>query len=88
MTRSAYPPQRAWPEPILLTLHLAPPVRTTSPEPMIEMSAVSIAFASTLPEPAIDTFSPDRLTQSGDYLFVVSHGPSPGKYSVKFKVTN
>ena len=38
-------------------------------------------------EPAIDTFSLDRLTQSGDYLFVVSHGPSPGKYSVKFKVT-
>jgi hypothetical protein len=39
-------------------------------------------------EPAIDGFSPDRLTQSGDYLFVISPAPSPGKYSVKFKVTN
>jgi hypothetical protein len=39
-------------------------------------------------EPAIDTFSPDRLTQSGDYLFVISPAPNPGKYSVKFKVTN
>jgi hypothetical protein len=39
-------------------------------------------------EPAIDTFSPDRLKQSGDYLFVISPAPSPGKYSVKFKVTN
>jgi hypothetical protein len=39
-------------------------------------------------EPAIDAFSPDRLTQSGDYLFVISPAPSPGKYSVKFKVTN
>ena len=39
-------------------------------------------------EPSIDGFSPDRLTQSGDYLFVVSPAPSPGKYSVKFKVTN
>ena len=39
-------------------------------------------------EPAIDTFSPDRLTLSGDYLFVISPAPSPGKYSVKFKVTN
>ncbi|HEX8636363.1 MAG TPA: hypothetical protein VF703_19735 [Pyrinomonadaceae bacterium] len=39
-------------------------------------------------EPAIDGFSPDRLTQSGDYLFVISPAPSPGKYAVKFKVTN
>ena len=39
-------------------------------------------------EPSIDAFSPDRLTQSGDYLFVISPAPSPGKYSVKFKVTN
>jgi hypothetical protein len=39
-------------------------------------------------EPSIDAFSPDRLTQSGDYLFVVSPAPSPGKYSVKFKVAN
>jgi hypothetical protein len=39
-------------------------------------------------EPAIDTFSPERLTQSGDYLFVISPAPSPGEYSVKFKVTN
>ncbi|HEY0170071.1 MAG TPA: hypothetical protein VGB98_03390 [Pyrinomonadaceae bacterium] len=39
-------------------------------------------------EPAIDTFSPDRLTQSGDYLFVISPAPEPGTCSVKFKVTN
>jgi hypothetical protein len=39
-------------------------------------------------EPSIDGFSPDRLTQSGDYLFVISPAPSPGEYSVKFKVTN
>jgi hypothetical protein len=39
-------------------------------------------------ETSIDGFSPDRLTQSGDYLFVISPAPSPGKYSVKFKVTN
>jgi hypothetical protein len=39
-------------------------------------------------EPSIDGFSPGRLTQSGDYLFVISPAPSPGKYSVKFKVTN
>jgi hypothetical protein len=39
-------------------------------------------------EPSIDGFSPDRLTQSGDYLFVISPAPTPGKYSVKFKVTN
>lgn len=39
-------------------------------------------------EPSIDGFSPDRLTQSGDYLFVISPAPSPGKYSVKFTVTN
>ncbi len=39
-------------------------------------------------EPTIDAFSPDPLTQSGDYLFVISPAPAPGKYSVKFKVTN
>ena len=39
-------------------------------------------------EPSVDGLSPDRLTQSGDYLFVISPAPSPGKYSVKFKVTN
>ena len=39
-------------------------------------------------EPAIDMFSPERLTQSGDYLFVISPAPTPGEYSVKFKVTN
>jgi hypothetical protein len=39
-------------------------------------------------EPTIDTFSPDRLTLSGDYLFVISPAPSPGKYPVKFRVTN
>jgi hypothetical protein len=39
-------------------------------------------------EPSLDGFSPDRLTQSGDYLFVLSPAPSPGKYSVKFKVIN
>ena len=39
-------------------------------------------------EPAVDAFSPDRLAQSGDYLFVISPAPSPGRFSVKFKVTN
>ena len=39
-------------------------------------------------EPAIDTWSPGRLTQSGDYLFVISPAPEPGNYSVKFKVKN
>jgi hypothetical protein len=39
-------------------------------------------------EPAIDMFSPDRLRQSGDYLFVITPAPNPGEYSVKFKVTN
>jgi len=39
-------------------------------------------------EPAIDTWSPDRLTQSGDYLFVFSPAPYPGKRSINFKVTN
>jgi hypothetical protein len=39
-------------------------------------------------EPGIDMFSPERLTQSGDYLFVISPAPSPGEYAVKFKVTN
>lgn len=39
-------------------------------------------------EPAIDTWSPDRLTQSGDYLFVISPAPEPGKRLINFKVTN
>ncbi|HLL15774.1 MAG TPA: hypothetical protein VK388_11960 [Pyrinomonadaceae bacterium] len=39
-------------------------------------------------EPGIDMLSPDRLTQSGDYLFVITPAPYPGKYSVKFNVTN
>ena len=39
-------------------------------------------------EPSIDGLSRGRLTQSGDYLFVISPAPSPGKYSVKFTVTN
>lgn len=39
-------------------------------------------------EPAIDTFSPDALTQSGDYLFVISPAPFTGKRSVNFKVMN
>lgn len=39
-------------------------------------------------EPAIDVFGSDALTQSGDYLFVISPAPEPGEYSVKFKVTN
>lgn len=39
-------------------------------------------------EPAIDTFSPDPLTQSGDYLFVISPAPNPGTCSINFKVTN
>lgn len=39
-------------------------------------------------EPSVDAFSPDRLKQSGDYLFVISPAPSPGRYSVKFTVTN
>ena len=39
-------------------------------------------------EPSIDAFSPDPLTQSGDYLFVISPAPSPGRYTVKFRVVN
>jgi hypothetical protein len=39
-------------------------------------------------EPSVDNFSPGRLTRSGDYLFVISPAPSPGRYSVKFTVTN
>ncbi|MCA1564426.1 MAG: hypothetical protein LC803_01970 [Acidobacteria bacterium] len=60
----------------------------------IEVEAVGCTISFYYPnkrkgeEPAIDGFSPDRLTQSGDYLFVISPAPSPGKYSVKFKVTN
>jgi hypothetical protein len=41
----------------LLTEHLAEPVSSTSPDPMIETSAVSIALALTAPEPTIDTFA-------------------------------
>ena len=37
---------------------------------------------------AIDTWSSDGLTQSGDYLFVIKPAPEPGKCSVRFKVTN
>jgi hypothetical protein len=37
------------------TLHLAPPPISTSPDPMIETAAVSLAWAATLPDPAIDT---------------------------------
>lgn len=39
-------------------------------------------------EPAIDTWSSDRLTQSGDYLFVIRPAGEPGTCSVNFKVTN
>lgn len=60
----------------------------------IEVEAAGCAISFYYPdkregaEPSIDGFSPDRLTQSGDYLFVISPAPSPGEYSVKFKVTN
>ncbi len=37
---------------------------------------------------AIDTWSAEDLTQSGDYLFVIRPAPEPGKCSVNFKVTN
>lgn len=37
---------------------------------------------------AIDTWSSDGLTQSGDYLFVISPAPNPGECLIKFKVTN
>jgi hypothetical protein len=37
---------------------------------------------------AIDTWSSDALTQSGDYLFVIKPVLEPGACSVKFKVTN
>ncbi|MBA2734629.1 MAG: hypothetical protein H0U54_17345 [Acidobacteria bacterium] len=39
-------------------------------------------------EPSIDTWSPDALTQSGDYLFVITPAPYPGKRTINFKVTN
>lgn len=39
-------------------------------------------------EPAFDTWSSDRLTQSGDYLFVIRPAGAPGKCAVNFKVTN
>jgi hypothetical protein len=60
----------------------------------IEIEAIGCTISFYYPdkkegeEPSIDMFSPDPLTQSGDYLFVISPAPSPGKYSVKFKVTN
>ncbi|HZG51160.1 MAG TPA: hypothetical protein VEZ40_03395 [Pyrinomonadaceae bacterium] len=60
----------------------------------VEVDAIGCSISFYYPnksegeEPGIDTFSPDRLTQSGDYLFVISSAPSPGKYTVKFKVTN
>lgn len=38
-------------------------------------------------EPAIDTWSQERLTQSGDYLFVIKPAGEPGTCSVRFKVT-
>lgn len=37
---------------------------------------------------AIDTWSSDGLTQSGEYLFVIKPAPNPGKCSITFKVTN
>lgn len=60
----------------------------------IEVEAIGCSISFYYPnkmegeEPGIDMFSPERLTQSGDYLFVITPAPSPGKYSVKFKVTN
>ena len=60
----------------------------------IEVEAIGCTISFYYPnkregeEPAIDMFSPERLTQSGDYLFVISPAPTPGEYSVKFKVTN
>lgn len=60
----------------------------------IEVEAIGCTISFYYPnkgkgeEPAIDTFSPERLTQSGDYLFVITPAPSPGEYSVNFKVTN
>ena len=39
----------------MLTLHLAPPFTSTSPEPMMFTSALLLAWALTSPEPAIDT---------------------------------
>jgi len=60
----------------------------------IEVEAIGCTISFYYPnkregeEPSIDMFSPDRLKQSGDYLFVISPAPAPGEYSVKFKVTN
>lgn len=60
----------------------------------VEVEAVGCTISFYYPderegeEPSIDGFSPDRLTQSGDYLFVISPAPAPGRYTVKFKVTN
>jgi hypothetical protein len=39
-------------------------------------------------EPAIDTWSSDSLTQSGDYLFVISPAGETRKCSMTFNVTN
>jgi hypothetical protein len=60
----------------------------------VEVEAAGCAISFYYPdgregeEPAIDALSPGRLTQGGDYLFLISPAPSPGTYSVKFKVTN
>lgn len=37
---------------------------------------------------AIDTWSSDTLGQSGDYLFVISPAPEPGRCLVSFRITN
>lgn len=39
-------------------------------------------------EAAIDTWTSDALTQSGDYLFVIRPAGAPGKCAVNFRVTN
>jgi hypothetical protein len=37
---------------------------------------------------AIDTWSSDGLRQSGDYLFVISPAPEPGRCLVSFRIAN
>lgn len=60
----------------------------------IEVEALGCGIAIYRPdkseydEPAIDTWRPERLTQSGDYLFVIKPAGAPGTCSVSFKVTN
>lgn len=39
-------------------------------------------------EPGIDTWGSDPLRQGGDYLFVISPAPNPGKCLINFKVKN